>query len=560
LTFPSIKYDMMEQIKEIVAKAFKDSEYYDQSIKDINIEIPNEKANGDFSSNIALVMAKKARTAPLRIAGDIAGRINTEGTFIKNIVIAGSGFINFFLSDGYLYKGLKDILKYGSDYGRLDIGNGRKVMVEFVSANPTGPLHMGNARGGALGDLIASVLEKAGYDVTREFFINDSGNQVGLFGKSLEARYIQYLEGEDAAAFPEDGYMGDDITAQARSYADTYGSGLLDETQDVRTDALIRYALSQNIGSMKAALGSYGISYDSWFSEQSLITSGELDKTLEYLDEKGFTYISEGAKWFRTTMFGGDKDDVLVRNNGMTTYFASDIAYHKNKFLDRGFDRVIDLLGADHHGHVGRMYSACEALGVDKNRLKIIVFQLVRLIKDGEVARMSKRTGKAISLEELIEETGRDAVRFFFNMKASGSHLDFDIDLAAKQSNENPVFYVQYAYARICSILRKADEDNVPAEIEPDLSLLCSEEEARLIDRLIDYPEEIRICACTLEPSRLTRYAIDIASLFHSFYNACRVIGEEKQLFSARFKLVEAVKTILGNVLGLMKIAAPERM
>jgi arginyl-tRNA synthetase len=560
LTFPSIKHDMVEQIKEIMSKAFKDSEYYDPNINDINIEIPNEKANGDFSSNIAFVLAKKARTAPLKIAGDIAGRINTEGTYIKSIVIAGSGFINFFLSNGYLYEGLKDILKYRSDYGRLDIGEGLKVMVEFVSANPTGPLHMGNARGGALGDLIASVLDKAGYDVTREFFINDSGNQVGLFGKSLEARYIQYLKGKDAAVFPEDGYMGDDITAQARSYADAYGGRLLDETHEKRTDALVQYALSQNIDSMKAALGSYGISYDSWFSEQSLITSGELDKTIKYLDEKGYTYVSEGAKWFRTTMFGCDKDDVLVRNNGMTTYFASDIAYHRNKFLDRGFDKVIDLLGADHHGHVGRMYSACEALGVDKNRLKIIVYQLVRLIKDGEVARMSKRTGKAISLEELIEETGRDAVRFFFNMKASGSHLDFDIDLAAKQSNENPVFYVQYAYARICSIIRKADEDKVSADSDPDLSVLSSEEEVRLIDRLIDYPEEIRICAGTLEPSRLTRYAIEIASLFHSFYNACRVIGEEKQLFSARFMLVEAVKTILGNVLGLMKINAPERM
>ena len=543
-----------------ISKSYKKAGFDNLTISDISVETPNNIVNGDFSTNIAMISAKDLKMTPHNIAELLVGNFDTQNTYIDKIEIAGPGFINFFLSREYLFVGLNKILELGKNYGKLDIGAGKKVMVEFVSANPTGPLHMGNARGGALGDLIAAVLEKAGYEVVREFLINDEGNQIEKFGISLEARYLQHFLGEDKISFPEDGYMGKDITEQAKEYAKTYGDSLLNQPGEVRRSKLSDYALKNNIDNTRKALKAYGIEFDSWFSEKELFETEELNDTIKYLDEKGYTYEEQGAKWFKTTMFGSEKDDVLVRNNGITTYFATDIAYHRNKFQIRNFDRVINLLGADHHGHVSRMYSACEALGVGKDKLEIVVFQLVRLMRNGKTARMSKRTGKAISLEDLIEEVGRDAVRFFFNMKASGSHLDFDLDLAVKQSNDNPVFYIQYAHARICSILRKIKEECVEIEDKVDLSLLSTVIENKLIDKLLDYPEEIRICTNTLEPSRLTRYAIDIASLFHSFYNAYRVIGEEAQLFTSRVKLIEAVKIVLGNVLELMKISAPERM
>ena len=557
MSFSGIKHETIERIRTIIREALSEIGVEDA---DVAVEIPNDKKNGDFSTNAAMVSAKKARMAPVRIAEKIAGAIKTEDTYIEKITVAGPGFINFYISDDYLYDGLKRILDEKEDYGSLDMGNNKRVMVEFVSANPTGPLHMGNARGGALGDLIASVLEKAGYIVTREFYINDAGNQMEKFARSLETRYIQYFKGEDAAVMPEDGYMGDDIAEHARNYALRFGDELLGAAEEERLAKLSAYALEKNIVKIKTALSSYGIEFDSWFSEQSLFESGEIEETMRSLEEKGYIYEADDAKWFRSTVFGCEKDDVLVRNNGIETYFASDIAYHREKFVKRGYDRVIDLLGADHHGHVARMYAACKALGIEEERLKIVVFQLVRLMRDGEIAKMSKRTGKAISLEDLIEEAGRDAVRFFFNMKASGSHLDFDIELAARQSNENPVYYVQYAYARICSLMRKVAEEGLLTADAADLSFLSTREEKDLISRLIDYPEEIRACVMTLEPSRLPRYAIEIASLFHSFYNANRVIGESSDVFKARYRLVEAVKIVLGNVLGLMKISAPERM
>jgi arginyl-tRNA synthetase len=557
LNFSGIKHETMEKIRTILSEALSNIGI---EAVDVAVEIPNDKKNGDFSSNAAMTSAKKAGKAPRRIAEEILRIIKTEGTYIEKITVAGPGFINFYISDDYLYDGLKRILDEKEDYGSLDMGNNERVMVEFVSANPTGPLHMGNARGGALGDLIASVLEKAGYSVTREFYINDAGNQIEKFARSLEARYFQYYRGEDAAPMPEDGYMGDDITAHAKNYALQFGDELLEADEEKRLAKLSGYALLKNIENIKTALASYGIEFDSWFSERSLFESGEIEETMKFLEEKGFIYEADDAKWFKSTLFGCEKDDVLVRNNGIKTYFASDIAYHREKFIKRRYDRVIDLLGADHHGHVARMYAACKALGIEEGRLEIVVFQLVRLMRDGETAKMSKRTGKAISLEDLIDEVGKDAVRFFFNMKASGSHLDFDIELAARQSNENPVYYVQYAYARICSLMRKVGEEKLLTGGTADLSLLCTKEEKDLISRLIDYPEEIRACALSLEPSRLPRYAIEIASLFHSFYNANRVIGESSEIFKARYRLVEAVKIVLGNVLGLMKISAPERM
>ena len=498
----------------------------------------------------------------MQIASILIDNMDFTDTYIERAECAGPGFINFFLDRSWLYDTLRIISREREDYGRINIGQGSKVMVEFVSANPTGPLHMGNARGGALGDCIASVLQAAGYDVTREYYVNDAGNQIEKFGMSLEARYLQLLKGEDAVEFPEDGYQGEDIIDHMRDYIEEYGDKLLNADPEQRRRELVDYALPRNLERIRKGLESYGIHYDVWFSEQSLYDSGEFEETINYMEDKGLLYEKEGAKWFKATDFGAEKDEVIIRNNGIPTYFASDIAYHRNKFEKRAFDRVINLLGADHHGHVARMKAAVKALGVDPAKLDIVIFQLVRLFKNGEIARMSKRTGRAISLDDLLEEVGRDAARFIFNTKASGSHLDFDLDLAVRQSNENPVYYVQYAHARICSMLRLLDGEgiSVPDADEVDLTLLAAPEELDLIKKLAEYPDEIRISAQTLEPSRLTRYVTDVASLFHSFFTECRVKGEEESLMKARLLLVSAVKTVIKNVLDILSISAPERM
>lgn len=558
--------NIREQIRNVVKKALAAATEKGLLpgiiIEDVFIETPKEKEHGDFSTNIAMVLAKQAKRAPVQIASVLIDNMDFTDTYIQRAECAGPGFINFFLGTTWLYDTLKIISREGDDYGRIDIGRGKKVMVEFVSANPTGPLHMGNARGGALGDCIASVLQAAGYDVTREYYVNDAGNQIEKFGISLEARYIQLLKGEDAVEFPEDGYQGEDIIDHMRDYIEEYGDRLLDADPETRRRELVNYALPRNLERIRKGLEAYGINYDVWFSEQSLYDSGEFDETIDYLKGKGLLYEKDGAQWFRATDFGAEKDEVMIRSNGIPTYYASDIAYHRNKFIKRGFDWVINLWGADHHGHVARMKAAVAAVGVDPARLDVVLFQLVRLFKNGEIARMSKRTGRAISLDDLLEEVGRDAARFFFNMKAAGSHLDFDLDLAVKQSNENPVYYVQYAHARICSMLRLLEGEgiSVPPVEEVDLALLSTPEELELIKKLAEYPDEIRIAAQTLEPSRLTRYVTDVASLFHSFYTECRVKGEEERLMKARLLLVSATKTVIKNVLDILSINAPERM
>lgn len=558
--------NIREQIRNVVKKALAAATEKGLLpgiiIEDVFIETPKEKEHGDFSTNIAMVLAKQAKKAPVQIASVLIDNMDFTDTYIQRAECAGQGFINFFLGTTWLYDTLKIISREGDDYGRIDIGRGKKVMVEFVSANPTGPLHMGNARGGALGDCIASVLQAAGYDVTREYYVNDAGNQIEKFGISLEARYIQLLKGEDAVEFPEDGYQGEDIIDHMRDYIEEYGDRLLDADPETRRRELVNYALPRNLERIRKGLEAYGINYDVWFSEQSLYDSGEFDETIDYLKGKGLLYEKDGAQWFRATDFGAEKDEVMIRSNGIPTYYASDIAYHRNKFIKRGFDWVINLWGADHHGHVARMKAAVAAVGVDPARLDVVLFQLVRLFKNGEIARMSKRTGRAISLDDLLEEVGRDAARFFFNMKAAGSHLDFDLDLAVKQSNENPVYYVQYAHARICSMLRLLEGEgiSVPPVEEVDLALLSTPEELELIKKLAEYPDEIRIAAQTLEPSRLTRYVTDVASLFHSFYTECRVKGEEERLMKARLLLVSATKTVIKNVLDILSINAPERM
>ncbi len=562
----NITETIRRQIKDVVLKSMDKSveggELPALEINDILIEIPREKGHGDFSTNVAMQITKAAKKAPRLIAEIIIRNIDLKDTYITEVTCAGPGFINFTLDAGYLYDAIIIIKEEKEKYGRINMGNGKKVMVEFVSANPTGPLHMGNARGGALGDCIASVLDAAGYEITREFLINDAGNQIEKFGTSLEARYIQLIKGEDAIEFPEDGYHGEDITEHMRDFIAANGDKYINVPSEERKKVFVDYALPRNIARIREGLESYGINFDVWFSEQTLHKSGEVTETIELLKKNGCTVENEGALWLKGSVIGSDKDEVLVRNNGIPTYFAADIAYHRNKFETRGFDWVINLWGADHHGHVARMKAAMAAIGINPDRLDVVLFQLVRLYRNGEIARMSKRTGKSISLMDLVEEVGRDAVRFFFNTKASGSHLDFDLDLAVKQSNENPVFYVQYAHARICSMLRLLESEGItiPEVSGTKLELLNKQEEFDLIKKLSEYPDEIRISAETLEPSRLTRYVLEVAASFHSFYNACRVRGEEAELMKARLVLVDCTRIVIRNVLDLLSISAPERM
>jgi len=549
-------------IKQALQKAVETGNLPEIEVNEINLEVPREKQHGDFATNIAMQITRQAKKAPRQIAEDLINHMNLEGTFIEKVEVAGPGFINFYLKNLWLYEVIPAIEAEGEDYGKVNIGNGQKVMVEFVSANPTGPMHMGNARGGALGDCLASVLEWAGYNVTREFYINDAGNQIEKFGRSLEARYIQLLKGEDAVPFPEDGYHGEDIIDHMKEFIQLEGDKYLNVPSEERRQVLVKYALEKNISKLKSDLENYGIKYDVWFRESSLYENHEVEETINYLKEKGYTYEDEDALWFKATEFGAEKDEVLVRNNGIPTYFPADIAYHRNKFITRGFDKVIDIWGADHHGHVARMKGAMKAIGCDPERLEIIIMQLVRLFRNGEVARMSKRTGRSVTLSDLLEETSKDAARFFFNMRQAGSHLDFDLDLSVSQSNDNPVFYVQYAHARICSIIRLLEEEGykVQPASEINTSLLVQPEELELLKKLAELPEEIKLSAVTMEPSRMTRYLLDMAALFHSFYNACRVKVEDEQLMMARLKLIDCIRIVLKNVLHMLGISAPEKM
>jgi len=556
--------DIIRHIKDDIARITKEALVnadIDLAV-DVEIEIPKEKSHGDFSINTAMKLTKILKMPPRDIAKNLVDAMVFDGSYIEKCEIAGPGFINFYLKSDWLYDGLRLIDKLGDNYGRTDIGEGKKVMVEFVSANPTGPMHMGNARGGALGDGIASVLDAAGYDVTREFYINDAGAQIEKFGKSLEARYMQIFKGEDGFEFPEDGYMGGDIKVHAKNYADINGDALVDVSSEERRKTLVEYALPINIANLKRDLEKYRINYDIWFPESTIHANGEVAETIELLKKSGLTYEKDDALWLKTTEFGSEKDEVLIRASGIPTYFAVDIAYHRNKFQMRGFDKVINIWGADHHGHVARMEGAMDAIGCDSKKLKVVIMQLVRLIKDGDVARMSKRTGEMITLSDLIDEIGVDAARFFFNLRQAGSHLEFDLDLAVAQNNDNPVFYVQYAHARICSILRNLAEEGVALKSieDVDLSVLCSPEEIELITKLNSFPQEIESAAAALEPSKLTRYLLDLAALFHSFYNSCRVKGEAEDIMYARLTLVSLTKTVIRNTLNILKIDAPEKM
>lgn len=556
--------DTKESIKRILVnaaiKAMTEGSLPQCALTDFTIEVPSDRSHGDFAVNAAMVWARLFRTSPIKIAQTLTDNFDFSDTYIERAEIAGPGFINLFLSDRYYAAIVADVLKKGDSYGCSDMGNGKKVMVEFVSANPTGPMHIGNARGGALGDCLAAVLQKAGYDVTREFYVNDAGNQIDKFGASLEARYMQIYKPE--TEFPEDGYHGADITERAKEFAGIHGDAYMEKTVQERRAALVGYALPLNIEGLKNDLESYRIKYDVWFKESSLYESGAVKDIVDILSSKGLTYEKDGAVWYKATDFGGEKDEVLIRANGNPTYFAGDIAYHYNKFAVRGFDKVINVWGADHHGHVARLKGAMDAVGLDGSKLDIVLMQLVRLVRDGEVVKVSKRTGKSITLKTLLDEVPLDAARFIFNSKEPNTHLEFDLDLAVEQSSQNPVYYVQYAHARICSILRNLEADGIKAEkcTEERLCLLKAAEERELIRHISELTGEIENSAKTYDSARITRYVYELATLFHKFYNACRVKTDDYELMQARISLCVATGKVIKNVLEMLKIDAPESM
>lgn len=524
------------------------------------IEKPADKKNGDFSTNAAMAGARSYHKAPRMIAEAIVSNMDFEGTLIDRAEIAGPGFINFYLSDRYYSKIVEDAVEQGENYGKSDYGKGKRMLVEFVSANPTGPMHIGNARGGAIGDCLASVLEAAGYEVWREFYVNDAGNQIEKFATSLEVRYLQEC-GKDIE-LPEDAYHGIDIVEHAKNFKAEYGEKYVDCDSKERRDTLVAFALPKNIEGLERDLKKYRITYDNWFRESSLHKDGSVQKVIDALKEKGVTYEQDGALWFKASEYGNDKDIVLIRANGLPTYIVPDIAYHYNKLVTRGYDKAIDVLGADHHGYVPRMKAALTALGIDASRLDAVIMQMVRLVRDGETIKLSKRSGKAITLNTLLEEVPIDAARFFFNLREPNSHFDFDLELAAKQSSENPVYYVQYAHARICSIIRKAKEQGTELRkpTEEELDRLNSSEERELISHLSKLTGEIISAAKQYDPAKITHYVVELATLFHKFYNAHRVVTDDEGLMQARLYLCEAVKNTIKNILTMLKIDAPESM
>jgi len=555
----------VQQLKQAIINAFQkaqESELLSKEaqIPDFTIETPADRSHGDLATNAAMVSARAFRLAPRKIAEIITNNINLENTNLARFEIAGPGFINFFYDRSFYASVLEEIKSQGKNYGRSDYGEGKKILVEFVSANPTGPMHVGNARGGALGDTLASVLDCAGYDVQREFYVNDAGNQIEKFATSLEIRYMQmYKEGYE---LPEDAYHGQDIIDHAKNFADIYGDKYVETSSEERRKALVEYALPLNIQGLERDLLKYRIKYDKWFRESTLHNDGSVKHIIELLTEKGHTYEQDGAVWFKATEFGADKDFVLVRSNGLPTYVVPDIAYHYNKLVTRNFDKAIDILGADHHGYVPRLKAALTALGVDASRLDVVLMQMVFLLKDGVRVKLSKRSGKAITLVTLLDEIPIDAARFFFNLREANTPLEFDLDLAIEQSSKNPVYYVQYAYARICNIIKMLAQENIfPVDCtNDDYALLTAPEEIELINKLSAFTDEIISSAKDYDPSRITRYVYDVATLFHKFYNACHVKNDNTSLMQARLALCISTKTVIANILDMFKIDAPESM
>lgn len=572
-----------EQVRQLTQRAYRacvEAGTLPSGIETVPaVEIPKDTANGDYTTTFCLAAAKAMKMNPRQVAQTLIDAMALEDSYFTAVELAGPGFLNFRLGGKWYADTVSVIEAEGEKYGENDTLAGKKYMVEFVSANPTGPMHMGNARGGVLGDTLASVLQKSGADVWREFYVNDAGNQIEKFAKSLEARYFQIIKGEDAVEFPEDGYHGDDIRELAQAFYEKEGDKYLDCDEKARHDALAQFGLSVNIPKMKTDLARYGIQYDQWFFESNLHESGYVADTVAALTEKGYTYEKDGALWLKTSEILaarlraegksdeaieklGLKDDVLRRANGFYTYFAADIAYHRNKFAVRGFDKVINIWGADHHGHVARLKGAMDALGLDgQHRLDIVLMQLVKLVRDGEVVRMSKRTGKAISLTDLLDEIPVDACRYFFNAKPE-TQMEFDLGLAVREDSENPVYYVQYAHARICTLLKNlaAEGYAVPKAAEADLSVLTGEEEKALIKQLAQYPAVVLLAARDYDPSFINRYLSELAAAFHKFYNACRIKGEAENVLLARLKLADTARAVLKNGMTLIGCSAPEKM
>jgi len=530
-----------------------------EEIPAVVLEVPKDKAHGDLATNAAMQLTRIAKRNPRQIAEAIIEHLDHDKAGIVKAEIAGPGFINFTLSKSYLFPIIEQVYRQGEDYGRTDKGAGQKIQMEFVSANPTGSLHLGHARGAAVGDALCNVLDFAGYKVTREYYINDAGNQVVNLCKSIEARYLQEL-GQDAE-MPEDGYYGEDIKGFAKELVAEQGDALMSMSPEERTQFLRKYGLNKELDKIKRDLGRFRVSFDEWFSETSLYADGQVEAALNELRSKGMTYEQEGATWLKTTPYGDDKDRVLVKNDGTYTYLTPDIAYHRNKY-DRGYDRMINIWGADHHGYIPRVKAAMQALGKDPEKLTVLIAQMVSLFQDGEKVKMSKRTGKAVTMVDLMDEVGVDAIRYFFTMRSMDSHLDFDMDLAISTSNENPVYYVQYAHARICSIFRQAEEQGIslPTPDSVNLNKLTSEHEYDLLRKIGELPEEIGIAADNFAPHRLVRYVYELAAQLHSYYRAERVITEDSEQTAARLALLGAVRTTLANVLRLIGVSAPERM
>ncbi|WP_137791163.1 arginine--tRNA ligase [Bacillus sp. E(2018)] len=550
-----VKHLLKEEIEEAVVKAGLAKK---EELPAVVLEVPKDKANGDFATNMAMQLARVAKKAPRMIADDLVANFDKSKASIAKVEIAGPGFINFYMDNSYLTELVPTVLKAGKDYGRTEHGGGKKVQVEFVSANPTGTLHLGHARGAAVGDTICNILDYAGYNVSREFYINDAGNQINNLATSIEARYFQAL-GKDKE-MPEDGYHGADIIEFGKDLAQEYGDSWLEKEESERVSFFREYGLTRELEKLKADLAEFRVDFDVWFSETSLYQNGKIDAALEKLKAKGVVYEEEGATWFRTTDYDDDKNRVLIKNDGSYTYLTPDIAYHNDKF-ERGFEKLINIWGADHHGYIPRMKAAIQALGYDKEQLDVMIIQLVSLFQNGEKVRMSKRTGKAVTLRELMEEVGIDATRYFFAMRSNDTHLDFDMDLAVSKSNENPVFYVQYAHARVCSMLRQGEEMGLSYEGDVDLKQIDSEKEFELLKKIGEFPAVINEAAEKLLTHRVTNYVFELASALHSFYNAERVLDPENKTKSqARYALMKATQVTIENALNIIGVEAPERM
>lgn len=547
---------VQQAIKLAISEAVQKAELTTEPME-IHLESPKDKANGDYATNIAMQLTRIAKKAPRAIAEAIVKNLDKESANIEKVEIAGPGFINITIKKDYLLDVVKTVLEQKEDYGRTNSGAGERIQVEFVSANPTGDLHLGHARGSSVGDSLCNVLDLAGYDVSREYYINDAGNQINNLALSIEARYFEALGKGDS--MPEDGYRGQDIKDIAEDLVKEHGDKFVAMTHEERFEAFRKHGLKVELAKLQKDLADFRVEFDVWYPESSLYENGKIDKALAKLRENGHVYEEDGATWFRSTAFGDDKDRVLIKNDGSYTYLTPDIAYHEDK-LQRGFDKLINIWGADHHGYIPRMKAAIEALGYDRDTLEVNIVQMVQLYKDGEKMKMSKRTGKAVTMRELVELVGLDAVRYFFAMRSGDSHMDFDLDLAVSQSNENPVYYSQYAHARICSIVRQAEEQGFTASTD-HLELLSSEKEVDVLKKIGDFPKVVADAAKLRAPHRITTYIQDLASNFHSFYNANKVLdATNEDLTRARLALITAVRTTIANALKVIGVSAPDKM